>query len=620
MRTRAVAVALGVVMVAFVLPAIIAPTAVGAQSLTVGVLDSALSKAFSAATPPHSYAQGIDIAGREQAAKTWVTSNGHNLVVLSDQDLANPATLAAVDVVILPYSIAMDEASSLTLRSWVKQGGSLIPILGAPRVFLENGLWKLWVLELNYEAWEWGPLSEAYQMMFVNDPSPSHWETTLTPGHPIVTDALGSLGLGSAKFTRPSGSGVEFAYKYSSNVTSILDFGGIPSPFSNFNGYSAAQATHYGAGRVVYFGIPLLDFLPYYNAGLAKDPVGGGHDQGDLADALLDAAVGWAANGGGYGSIVPSAVTWGEVDAWGTSIYVRQWVSADGTAPVSGRLRTSIYNPSGVLVSQDTIDNLGIEPGRTHMYNWSYLEGSLLDAGTYRVVFEYTFTYPTYTQASRAEAYVVRSQGVGIKTEPLSKESSGVTLTGDFDGSGATDVALFGETDGVWWVLGSQGSSFDAVAWADFSTSSGWEARVVGDFNGDGRDDIAQFHPSNGTWWISRSVGGSFTTELWADFFTSSGWEAPMVGDFNGDGRDDIAQFHPSNGTWWISRSVGGSFTTELWADFSTTSGWEARVVGDFNGDGRDDIVQTHGTSGTWWVSASTGAAFATTNWATFVP
>jgi len=595
-----------------------AKAAEAADTIKVGVVSSASSRAFAAGIPAHNFAK-TDVAGRETAAAQWVTNSSHTLVTLTDADLANPSKLAGVDVVILPYTWAMTEAASLTVRNWVKQGGGLIPVLTSPRVFLENGTWKLWVEELNYEAWEWGPLSEAYQMMFVNDPSPSHWEASLKPGHPIVSNALASLGLSSAKFTRPVGSGVEFAYKYNSNVTSILNFEAIPSPYSGFNGHSAAQAVHYGSGRVVYFDIPAIDFLPYYNASLSDDPIGGGHDQGDLVDALLDAAVNWAANGGGYGSVVQSATTWGEVDSYGSALYVRQWVTANGTVPVSGQLSTKFYNPAGALVSQSVINDLGIEPGRTHMYSWKYLKGSTLDDGKYRVVVEYKFTYPNYTMTSKAEAYVTRAQGTKIKTGPVTTAAKSAPLVvGDFDDSGKTDLALFGPSDGVWWMLDSDGGSFTPESWADFSTTSGWLARMAGDFNGDGKDDIAQYHPSNGTWWISKSTGSSFSTRIWADFSTASGWTERMVGDFNGDGKDDIAQYHPSNGTWWISKSTGSSFSTGLWADFSTATGWQARMVGDFNGDGKDDIAQYHPSNGTWWISRSTGTGFVTSLWADF--
>jgi hypothetical protein len=602
----------------FCLVAVPAPSAAAADPITVGVVDSASSKAFSAGNPPHPYAQGTDVAGREQAARTWVTNSGHTLVTLSDADLANPAALAAIDVVILPYTWAINESASLTLRSWIKQGGALIPILASPRVFLEGNQWKLWVRALNYEAWEWGPLSEAYQMMFMNDPSPTSWQAKLKAGHPIVNNALGSLGLSAATFTRPTASGVEFGYKYNSNVTSILDFQAVASPYSGFNGYSAAQAVHYGAGRIVYFDFAMLDFLPYYNPVLAGASIGGGHDQGDLADELLGAAVQWAVNGGGFGSVVPSAKTYGEVDAYGTAIYVRQWVTADGTAPVQGQLTMKIYDPSGNLVSEHNKNDLGIEPGRTHMYNWSYIKGSTLSSGTYRVVLEYTFTYPDYSLSSKAQAFVVKGQGKGTKTVPIPVENNSVVVTGDFDDSGTTDVGLFGPSDGVWWVLDASSGSFTPQLWADFSTVSGWVGRLAGDFSGDGKDDIAQFHPSNGTWWVSKSTGSAFSTGVWADFSTASGWTERMAGDYNGDNKTDIAQYHPSNGTWWISKSSGSSFSTGVWADFSTASGWQAHLTGDFNGDGKDDIAQYHPSNGTWWVSRSTGTGFTTELWADF--
>jgi hypothetical protein len=102
--------------------------------------------------------------------------------------------------------------------------------------------------------------------------------------------------------------------------------------------------------------------------------------------------------------------------------------------------------------------------------------------------------------------------------------------------------------------------------WADFSTTTGWEARIIGDFDGDDRDDIAQFHPSNGTWWVSRSTGSALSTSLWADFSTARGWSFQAAGDFDGDGRADAMNMH-SNGSWWLARSTGVSFTTVKWAE-----------------------------------------------------
>ena len=591
------------------------PAPASAAPLDIGVLLSQSSKNFGNGIPPHPFAK-TNVGEREQAARQWVIDSPHHLVELSDADLENPAKLATVDVLILPYTWAMNKTASLTVRNWVKQGGGLVPILTSPRVFLDGSEWQLWVWELNYEAWEWGPLSEAYQMMFVDDPNPGPWQAALKPGHPIVSDALDALSLSSAKLTHPSGSGIELVYKYNSNVTSILNWTGISGEFSGYNGFSAAQATHYGSGRVVYFDFPLLDFL--YKSALSGVAIGGGHDQGDLASALLDSAVDWAATGGGFGTIVVSAETYGYVNSFEKQLTIRQWVTATGNAPVSGHLTSRIYNPDGVLVHEDRRDFLGVEPGRTHVYNWSYVKFPSLDDGRYHVVLEYRYTYPSYAVSSIAEAYVVRAQGREIPTTPVDTVTALTPLTGDFNGTGGDDLATYASGEGIWTVHESTGSSFDPSQWADFSTASGWEARMAGDFNNDGREDIAQFHPSNGTWWISRSTGSGFSTSRWADFSVTSGWQARMVGDYNGDGRDDIAQFHPTNGTWWISRSNGSSLTTTMWADFTTASGWQAPMTGDFNGDGRDDIAQYHPSNGTWWISRSTGSGFTTEMWADF--
>ena len=46
--------------------------ALAGSILTIGVLSSASSQAFSAGVPPHGYAGPTDVAGREQAAAQWM--------------------------------------------------------------------------------------------------------------------------------------------------------------------------------------------------------------------------------------------------------------------------------------------------------------------------------------------------------------------------------------------------------------------------------------------------------------------------------------------------------------------------------------------------------------------
>lgn len=388
----------------------------------VGVLNSASTLAFAAT-------KGWDVAGRQQAAFDALQRVGMNPVWVSDADLEDPGQLAGFDVIVLPYTRVMNESASLTVRDWIAGGGGLVPVLASPREFpLPGGGWGLWPLEMNREAWEWGPLSEAYQMDYLNDPTPDALDLLLDAqgrNHPIVQKALANLGLTTLRLNRPTGAGAEFARVASSNVQPLLRFS-ITNPGSyegvdvtQYDGFPAAEATRYGLGRIVYFDTSIIDFFPEYSLALAHQ-LFGGVQQGDIALELFKQSVIWAGQPDGvYGEIIRDARTWGEIDAWGSSIYVRQYFENTGNVPVTGIVRTRIFDPGGSLVYESGYDKFGFVAGDTYMYNFGWENGGALDDGSYRVEVEYRYSFPAYDRVYKEYALVTRGQGLDLPTSRI---------------------------------------------------------------------------------------------------------------------------------------------------------------------------------------------------------
>jgi subtilisin-like proprotein convertase family protein len=138
--------------------------------------------------------------------------------------------------------------------------------------------------------------------------------------------------------------------------------------------------------------------------------------------------------------------------------------------------------------------------------------------------------------------------------------------TPDYDGDGHTDVAVYRETTGQWLISPSGTTSGLIQAnWGAPSDLGLGDIPVPADYDADGVTDLAVYRQSSGEWFIRRS---SDLTLLYIAFGSpsSSGLgDRPVPGDYDADGEWDAAIFRSSTGEWFIRASSGIPMPKAQW-------------------------------------------------------
>ena len=193
-------------------------------------------------------------------------------------------------------------------------------------------------------------------------------------------------------------------------------------------------------------------------------------------------------------------------------------------------------------------------------------------------------------------------------------------VSGDYSGTGTTDIGVFRASSGLWAIKG--------LSRIYFGSSS--DTAVPGDYDGDGCCDTGIFRGSSGLWAIR---------DLTRVYFGSDG-DTVVPGDYDGDGTKKIAVFRPGSGLWAlrnISRIYFGSESdTVAPGDYSGDGSWEVGIFrsssglwavrgvtrnyfgggsdqpvpADYNGNASDDIGIFRDTSGLWAVRGITRAYY----------
>ncbi len=173
---------------------------------------------------------------------------------------------------------------------------------------------------------------------------------------------------------------------------------------------------------------------------------------------------------------------------------------------------------------------------------------------------------PVRTATPQGEPSPTPSCGPSVVPERAVIES------GDYNGDGTADVAVFRPPEGLWSVRN--------VTRLNFGNSD--DQPAPGDFNGDGTARIAIYRPATGLWSISGVTRAFF----------GGAEDRAAPADYNGDGTCEVAVFRENGGMWSV-RSLTRFY-------FGATGDWA--IPGDYSDDGTAEATLYRVESGQWMV------------------
>ena len=151
----------------------------------------------------------------------------------------------------------------------------------------------------------------------------------------------------------------------------------------------------------------------------------------------------------------------------------------------------------------------------------------------------------------------------GARSWPALAGPGYTPMLADLDGDGIDDLTYWRAADGFWfWLTSSSGYDLTSSGFKQWGNKDLRDKPMTGDFDGDGRDDLAIWRASTGTWyWLTSSTDYAHASAAQRQWGNEALGDIPAIADFDGDGRADLTVWRAASGTWhWLTSATGYSY------------------------------------------------------------
>jgi len=450
------------IMLALPTPALAATTA---PTLKVGVVYS--SVALNCANYSGYVLGGANYTTRCYSTLDALVGDFPDAALIGDSVLNDLKQLRLYDVIVAPRLLALTSVQRNNIRAYVAEGGGFVGSFGVSRwdyvpartPHRYEPLITLWQFSDSWDksrAWEWGELSELYQVKFANDPLTYGGYTIAgQPAnvHPILSKTLARPEVTTLNMVAKADDYNEIVWtmKGNNNVTPLYTYANSRTNDAAYpaNGTLAGWTAPYYFGKVVYFGFQLHDMArsSYYADATSMS----------TARGILIESVRWAGTRQTYAP--PSKTPVLSARGWFTrgKLCVDETVTNAGEAQLRGYLRVRMYNPANTLVYSGTAKNQQIPlpaGGSYTLTSWQPSIGTTHARGVWKVVCTY-------------EHYDWLKGGIVTTSRTLQMQSNGTAMTSLGMGPQTTST-------GNQPVTGEQIAGADRYATAVAISKRGW--------------------------------------------------------------------------------------------------------------------------------------------------